>query len=285
MTAVRSIFFIFAFLSLSLLCSNTHAEEKTRTDYTLFHPVPDSEMRDFEADRPGKSESPISIDPGHFQFEIALISYHLINNDDRLATNSSIHQYDILPFNFKLGLLTNIDIELAFTPWIHQSNEDSTNHGTGDTKLRVKYNFWGNEGAATAFAVIPSITFPTNQNKLGNEAIAGGLAFPFRVLLPSEVQLYVTIELNLNQNQSNSQYHSEFVSIVYLSHPLVQKLEGFVELFNSLNHDGDPNWTATFDFGFAFKISNNLQLDTGLNLGLTQGADVLNPTIGIAFRY
>jgi hypothetical protein len=40
-----------------------------KSSYTLFDPVPDDLMRSFATDRPTKSDSPYTVDAGHFQYE------------------------------------------------------------------------------------------------------------------------------------------------------------------------------------------------------------------------
>ena len=42
---------------------------------------------------------------------------------------------------------------------------------------------------------------------------------------------------------------------------------------------------ATFDFGFTYAITRDIQLDAGMNIGLTDAADDLNPFIGLSMRY
>ena len=43
--------------------------------YNLFKPVPDDLLRDMDTDRPDKSNSPHTLDAGHFQVETGLFTY------------------------------------------------------------------------------------------------------------------------------------------------------------------------------------------------------------------
>jgi long-subunit fatty acid transport protein len=45
------------------------------------------------------------------------------------------------------------------------------------------------------------------------------------------------------------------------------------------------DWIGTFDFGATYKLTPNIQLDAGLNLGLTRSADDANPFVGLTVRY
>ena len=42
--------------------------------YDLFHPTPNELMREMSTDRPDQTESPYTVDAGHFQAEIDLVS-------------------------------------------------------------------------------------------------------------------------------------------------------------------------------------------------------------------
>ena len=43
--------------------------------YTLFNPTPDAALRTFSPDRPTKSNGPLTVDAGRFQYETDLVSY------------------------------------------------------------------------------------------------------------------------------------------------------------------------------------------------------------------
>jgi hypothetical protein len=42
-----------------------------KSGYTLFRPTPEALLRELTSDRPDKTESPITVDAGHFQLEMA----------------------------------------------------------------------------------------------------------------------------------------------------------------------------------------------------------------------
>ena len=45
-----------------------------KSDYTLFDPTPNAALRTFSPDRPTKSNGPITVDAGRFQYETDLVS-------------------------------------------------------------------------------------------------------------------------------------------------------------------------------------------------------------------
>lgn len=63
----------------NIITISNSAPENTKTadksEYWLFDPVPNDEMREFSTDRPGKTHSSTTVDAGHFQVESDFINY------------------------------------------------------------------------------------------------------------------------------------------------------------------------------------------------------------------
>ena len=92
-------------------------------------------------------------------------------------------------------------------------------------------------------------------------------------------------EIDWLQDANGSDYHEEIINTVTVSHDIAGKLAGYVELFSNLSTECGAKWTATFDFGFTYAVTRDIQLDAGMNIGLTDAADDLNPFIGLSLRY
>jgi hypothetical protein len=63
-----------------------------KDQYTLFNPTPKDQMRDFNTDRPTKSNVPYTVDAGHFQYEGDLFIYGYDNTstpDTNITTGRS----------------------------------------------------------------------------------------------------------------------------------------------------------------------------------------------------
>src|ERR1039458_1138166 len=52
-----------------------------KSDYTLFNPTPDADLRSFNTDRPPKANSPYTVDAGHFQYETDITVFGYGNTD------------------------------------------------------------------------------------------------------------------------------------------------------------------------------------------------------------
>jgi hypothetical protein len=120
--------------------------------YTLSNPTPDDDLRSFDTDRPTKSNTPYTVDAGHFQYEtdIAVFGY---SNTDGVKTES----WTVVDPTLKLGLTNTIDAELPITPYesivIKGAGNTTSISGIGDTFARLKINVLGNDRGAVAVAL------------------------------------------------------------------------------------------------------------------------------------
>ncbi|HEV2096546.1 MAG TPA: transporter [Chthoniobacterales bacterium] len=140
------------------------------------------------------------------------------------------------------------------------------------------WRWWG-------FGVMPFVKIPTNQHGLGNRAVEGGIIFPLALKLPREFDLGAMTEVDYLRNDESAGYHEEFINSITVSHSIAGRLSGYVEFFSEVSAAGDADWIGTFDFGFTCGVTPNLQLDAGLNVGVTRSADDLNPFVGLSVRY
>ena len=131
----------------------------------------------------------------------------------------------------------------------------------------------------------PFLKIPTNQDGLGNDAVEGGIIVPFSMDLPLGFSLGAMTEFDFSQNANTHGYHPEFVNSLTLGHTIVGRLEGYVEFFSVVSADKSADWVGTFDVGLAYGLTPNMRLDLGVNVGVTESADDLNPFAGFSIRF
>jgi outer membrane putative beta-barrel porin/alpha-amylase len=275
-------------LSLCVLYSPALAQGD-KSHFTLLNPTPPDQMRDFTTDRPDKTESPYTVDAGHYQLEMDFASY---TYDRRNPQHESrrVQSLSILPTNFKLGLLNNLDIQLVSENFLWQRDEDLSTHradetsGAGDTTLRLKLNLWGNDAGKSAFGLLPFITFPTASANLGVQDTEFGLILPLALELPHDFSLGVMTEFDFVRDE-NDNLNFLWTNSITLGHDLAKNLGAYIELFTSIDPDRTSAAEITFDVGLTYALSKDIQLDTGLNIALTREPDDWNPFIGLSIRY
>jgi hypothetical protein len=98
-------------------------------------------------------------------------------------------------------------------------------------------NLWGNDGGATASAVMPFVKFPTNTGGLGNKQVEGGIFLPLAVELPYGWGMGIMTEFDI-VSRENGGYGPDFINSITFSHNIFGHLAGYVEFFSQLS-EGD----------------------------------------------
>lgn len=274
---------------ISTLATNV-AAQPDKGQYHLFHPTPRELLREMSTDRPDKTESPFTVDAGHFQVEMDLLSYTR-DRDTSGGGDVRTDAWAIAPVNLRLGLLNDTELQWVIETYnrVHTTDRvagtSERQAGIGDLTLRLKRNFWGNDGGSTAFAVMPFVKLPLNQDNLGNHAVEGGVIFPLSVELPAGWSLGLMTEADLLCNDANRSYCVHFVNSITFGHNLAGKLDGYIEFFSDVSTKRRSCWVGTVDVGLTYGITSNVQLDAGVNIGVTKSAEDVNPFLGLSWRF
>jgi hypothetical protein len=270
------------------------AERKPdKSRYNLFNTVPKDEMREMSTDRPDQTESAYTVDAGHYQIEMSLFDF---SRDRRNAEHdgSRADTYTYGSTNFKMGVLNNVDLQFVFDPYIiersRERNEDGeifheTRQGMGDLTTRVKINLWGNDGGKTALALMPYVKIPTNQENLGNNDVEGGLIIPLSVSLPLGWDMGVMTQLDIVREEGKRRYHTEFFNTITFGHRIIGNLNGYAEFAAQVDTRNASRWAGQVDAGLTYGLTDDIQLDIGVNVGVTRPADDVNPFIGLSLRF
>lgn len=265
-------------------------EHADKSGYHLFNPTPRVLMRELNTDRPDKTESPYTVDAGHFQIEMDVFNYtYDRRNPDRSDVRAE--SLAIAPVNLKVGLCNRVDLQLVLETYssvrIHDRDAGTVekHRGFGDVILRMKINLWGDDGGSTAFGVMPYVKLPSNQDHLGNNSVEGGVILPLAVELPHGFGLGMMTQLDFVRDESDRGNHPEFVNSITLSHDLVGRLGGYAEFFSAVSAENGSPWVGTVDVGFTYGLTDDIQLDTGVNIGATRSADDWNTFLGVSWRF
>jgi len=253
----------------------------------VFNPIPDSQMRSFDTDRPTKSNIPYTVDCGHFQYETDVFNYSYqvegtTRTDVLLVPNPTL----------KWGLTRNADLELNIAPYEIVTTKDlrtgrSTSvSGPGDLYARVKVNLWGDNGGSTAMALIPYIKAPTAPVGVGNGEVEGGLIAPISIGLPGSYTLLFDPELDILKDNVGSGHHANVANLINLSRGVTASVTAYLEYWYDVN--ADPQGTvhqSSVDWAVAWLARQNLQFDVGLNTGLNHATPSYQVYVGVSQRF
>lgn len=254
-----------------------------KSNYHLFNPTPQSLLRPLSTDRPDTTESPYTVDAGHIQIELDFFRF---STDQRKGVKEE--ELALLPINFKIGLSNSIDLQVIPESYVvHRSkpkNSDSTTRsGFGDTSVRLKYNFFGNDAGDSALAIMPYLTIPTARNHLGADRLEGGLILPFGYSLAENLGLGLMVEWDY-VNQEYSKYRSEFLTSATLGYDITSTFGSYVEMVAILSDKSSFEDMYYLNLGTTYALSDNLQLDAGVNFGLTAATEDIAGFAGICYR-
>ena len=286
---IKSVLLVSAALLVACPVLADDAPAPDKSDYTLFNPTPTDQMRSFDTDRPTKSDTPYTVDAGHYQYEADFLNW---TYDRYNSTNTTTSNLLVADPTFKVGLTNKTDLEMALAPVnVNQANLRSTNTkntaaGFGDVYTRLKYNLLGNDGGDYAFAVTPYVKAPTAAHNVGNNHWEGGMYAPFIAALPQDWTLNITNEIDILENAALNGYHTNYSGLVNFSHAVFDdSLTGYVEFWSDVNNDAGASPQYTGDLALSWAVKDNLQLDIGVNVGLNKAANDAQPYFGISQRF
>lgn len=260
-----------------------------KSGYSLANPTPRALLRELSTDRPDQTESPYTVDAGHFQIELDIFN-HTRDHDTSGAGDVQRRDWSVAPLNLKLGLTNRVDLQLMVDPQVNSRVEDRVAgtttkvSGFGDVITRLKVNIWGNDDGATAFAVMPFIKWPLSASDIRNGETEGGVIFILGFELPAGWASAAMTEVDFVSNGTGGR-DTEWVNTITFAHDLTARLGGYLELVAVIGDAPGFEWQGQFDAGLTYALDDHTQLDLGCNFGVTASAPDYQPFVGLSLRY
>jgi hypothetical protein len=283
---MKQLFCLFLLLpALSWAQAPANTSPYDSAHFSWRKPVPRNRLRELQPDRPGVTESPFTVDAGHFQLEMDAL--RLINSGSGNADkNRELH---VAYSMFKLGLSRRTDVQLE-VPLYSVAKQQATDTddwqerhaGFGDVTLRVKHNFVGDDQLGTfAMSVIGYVRLPSGGN-VGDGAAEYGVVLPLDVELSDKANLEAQLETDLNYDRESGQRFVRFMPSTALEYDFTEKFGLVTEAVAQWNTE-QRRWLASTNIAPIFKVTPNLQLDLGTHLALNRLTDH-EYFVGVTFR-
>lgn len=256
-------------------------QKASKKDFSLFSPVPRTQMRDMETDRPDVTESPYTVDAGHFQLET-----DLVRTTREISELKETHTLLINQMNLKIGLTNSTAVQIGFQTYGRQSerefHSDSKiiSDGHGDFTFRIKQNIIGNDGGNFALALLPYIKFPTSRYE--DSRIEGGLIVPMQYKLPGEWNLGFQVEVDRLKDQDQQTMHIEFLQTLTISHSIIKGLDGIAETYYTYDFK-EHQFSNYINTALQLDVAKDFKLDAGLNIAIQHTA-AKHYFIGVSYR-
>ncbi len=218
-------------------------------------------------DRPTKSNFACTVDANRWQYEADIVNG---SRDAAVAANVTA----------KYGLNDRLDLELNLPAWTRLASGAT---GATDLVARTKSKLVAN--SLWDLSVIPFVKLPTASSAIGNGQWEGGVIAPVDLHFGPAWMLLFDPELDALHDQSGHGTHLGAATLANLSYT-VQSLIYAVELWGSWDRDPlHPVRRYSADWAVSWVVSNDLQLDAGMNLGLNRATPKTQAYVGISQRF
>lgn len=246
----------------------------------LFTPcITHAELRPLAADRPDATESPQTVDKGHFQIETTFLGATKDKTDG--VTTESFYAFET---NLKYGLTESIDLQFVIAPYIDEKIKTATSYietqTHGDIAIRSKINLWGNDSGDTAFALLPYIKLPYGD--LSNDKHEMGLIMTYGTSYQDYgVGIQFQVDRLYNEVKDVMDWAGSHTAV--LGYDLTHGMGGYLEYIGEINLETD--YIPYVSLGFTKQTSQNTQWDIGSKFGLVNQAQDSEIFLGVTHRY
>lgn len=248
-------------------------------------------LRDMTTDRPDTTEVPFTVDAGHFQLESNVFGF---GRSFRGPMGEVTNSYDIMTSNLRIGLTNTVELSLVSRPYgsVRARGPGTLDKfsGSGGFDIRGKFNIWGNdkfeEAGATAFALLPYITLPTDRfNGISTDKLEGGVSAIWQIKFNETFGLGINASVAAERLGDIPGYHPGGIVTFSLGHAITEKFGLYYEAITRYGIGDGLGEIFTLGGGMTYKVNKNLQLDAGINFGVTRASDRVNPFLGFVARY
>lgn len=238
-----------------------------------------NELRPLAADRPDATESPQTVDKGHWQIETSILGFA---RDKQNGVTSKT--YEAFNTNLKYGVTDSVDVHWVMTPYVKEKVESDvisrsqTSHS--DLEVRSKINLWGNEGGETSMALLPYIKIPSGD--FSNDKTEGGLIVTYGAeLFGFGAGLQAQVDYLYDASKDKRAFAGSHTAVI--GYDIVGNTSGYAEYIGEwgLNDDYIPYAS----FGLTQQTSADQQWDIGSKVALNDDGQDFEIFFGVTQRY
>ena len=254
-----------------------------KEQFNLFHPTPRKYMRPMVPDRPGITESPYSVDAGHFQYETDAL--RLLTRREGTAYG---HDWYINHALAKIGLTDRTDLQVGLDSYTDTRNYDDADpsqttvaKGLGDLNLRLKHTLVGDDDSRWALGFIGYVTLPTGGPR-GDGAVEYGAVLPVVYQLNKPWSIGGQVATQVYWDRETHSHYLQLTPTFTTDYQFTKLVQVFAELVG-YRDVRQSSWRGSINTGVQLDVSENVQLDFGTHLPITNSVD-REYFIGMSFR-
>lgn len=220
--------------------------------------------RGFVSDRPGATDNPKTANRGDSRIETGLYGVSRSHADGVHSTTTKVGSIYAIH-----GITQNIEVQAGADVLVRQTHTPSDSPGQnafGDSTLRAKFNWFGNDEGPIAIAVIPRVTY---GGRLEQNSLSGGIGVPIGLSLPDDWSLTIMPQLDV-ERLSDGKATLELYTGTVLGRDLGAGWNAFAQ---TASRSGDQSpLELTAGFGATYEIGPKVQLDASGDFGISSTA-------------
>ena len=255
-----------------------------KRQYSLFRPTPRKYMRPMVPDRPGITESPYSVDAGHFQYETDAV--RLLTRREGTTYG---HDWYVNHALAKIGLSDRTDFQVGVDSYTDTRNYDNADpgqtqeyRGLGDVALRLKHTLVGDDDSRWALGLIGYVTLPTGGPR-GDGAVEFGAVLPAVYQLTKPWSIGGQVATQVYWDRDAQTRYLQLTPTFTTDYQFTKVVQAFMELVGYWDVRA-ASWRSSINTGLQLDVSDNVQLDFGTHLPITHSVD-REYFLGLSFRY
>ncbi len=207
-------------------------------------------FEDLSIDRPDVSNLPVTVRPGHYQFETGVEFYKNNYTRDSYLPN----------FLLRTGLNKKSELRVGF----NNLKQDSLfNDGFDEilfATLSVKYRFVEGKGARPSIAIQPEFALPFGHGKRFSRNHANFTQSDYAVFLLFNNSLHEKVFINYNAGVYwNKHENLDFLASLSTSFLHTHRLGYFLEVYTLIEDENEL--PVSFDGGITFLLTPRFQVD------------------------
>lgn len=224
-----------------------------------------------------------TVKPGRFLLEVDAISLS-IDREPGLKYTA----FGAASTFLTTGLTANWDIQVGANFFLSQKFDAAglteRQSGVGDMYVRTKWRFYESTDTYTSFAVLPYIKFPTNSGGVGNDAVEGGVIFPFQTQLTGGFNFAAMGKLDLLRNDNDDGYDTYWFASASVGRHILKAIGIYGEATMAKSSGGAP-WEGTMGVGATLEISEHAWWDYAIYRGVSSGATDWNHVLRFNYGF
>jgi hypothetical protein len=233
-----------------------------------------AQVQEIESDRPDQANTPVLVPKGAFQIETGV----MVEKDNTQEQESVNYVFNNSLLKFGLNKYVEARLAFGYLGVKQISDQASVSSGFGPVAVGVKIKLLDQHGVWPQAAVITNVTLKTGAKEFRPPFTSTDVA----LALYSSITSKLSVTFNGGVKWSGPRPEASWLYATAIGYNLTDKLTTFVETYGFFP-ELYPSEHYT-DFGFTYKVTPRLVLDTSAGVGLNENAKKVFISSGVSIR-